>query len=119
VIELPDLNILNTTKLKKEGVVSRFDWTKRGIIEGTNELVISSYKGINFGSYDESHNFTENKDEMYFNSCTVTSFYEYDLDKFVCAICNDSNENYVQLIDRGTKDITVKVHHPASIQSVL
>jgi len=66
-------------------------------------------KGLFFGRYDKSYFFAEKKEESYFNSFNVPSFFEYELDKFVCAIQNDRDNNYIQLFDRRNKAITTKV----------
>jgi len=56
---MPSLESLASYTLKKGGVVSFFDWTKRGINEGSNELCVSSYKGLGFGHYDAEYKFHE------------------------------------------------------------
>jgi len=65
-----------------------------------------------FGRYDGSFSFAENKEELYFKGRMVTTFFEYEIDKFVCGIFNDTD--YVQLIDRSKKEITIKVKNPAA-----
>jgi len=74
-----------------------------------------------FGKFDEGHSFIENKDESYLGGYDVSSFFEFDLDKFVCTVKDDSDENefYVQLLDRGVKEVIVKVKNPAANPKVL
>jgi len=88
--------------------------TKRGEKNQSGELCFATWKGLFFGGYDKSYSisFAENKEESYFNERNVRSFFEYELDKFVCAICKD--KNYIQLIDRSNKQITTKVKNPAN-----
>mmetsp|Transcript_36238 Transcript_36238/g.35162 ORF Transcript_36238/g.35162 Transcript_36238/m.35162 type:complete len:267 (-) Transcript_36238:143-943(-) len=117
VMKMPDLEIVHTKQLRKQGVVSQIDRSKRGIEDGTNELIISTYKGITFGMYDSEYKITESDDEMYFDGKTVTSFIEYQRDKIVAAICNVSE--YIQVIDRTNRDYKKQVSHPAGITSVL
>jgi len=62
-----------------------------------------------FGRYDGSYSFVENNEESYFKGSLVLSFFEYDFDKFACAVFNDPNKHYIQLIDRNLKEIIKKV----------
>eukprot|EP00350_Pseudokeronopsis_sp_OXSARD2_P014033 CAMPEP_0170546292 /NCGR_PEP_ID=MMETSP0211-20121228/4664_1 /TAXON_ID=311385 /ORGANISM="Pseudokeronopsis sp., Strain OXSARD2" /LENGTH=84 /DNA_ID=CAMNT_0010850687 /DNA_START=1008 /DNA_END=1262 /DNA_ORIENTATION=+ len=79
----------------------------------SGELCIATSNGLFFGSHDESYAFVENKEESYFNGCKVKSFFEHEFGKFVCAICDDPSKSYVQLFDRRTGEITLKVKNPA------
>jgi len=62
-----------------------------------------------FGRYDGPYSFLKSSEEFYLKDCIVPSFFEYDLDKFVCAVHNDPYKNYIQLIDRSKKKVTTKV----------
>jgi len=66
-----------------------------------------------FGRHDGSFSFAENKEESYFQERKVKSFFEYEVDKVVCAVFNDREKNYIQLIDRSKKEITLKLTNPA------
>jgi len=109
VIELPDLKIISTSQLTSKGTVWQIARTKRGSKDQSEELCIATSKGMFFGKYDGSYSFVENSEEFYFKNCVVPSFFEYDLDKFVCAVFNDPNKNYIQLINRSKKEETTKV----------
>jgi len=116
---VPDLKIINTSQLTSNEGVQQISRAKRGEIDKSGELCFATSKGLFFGRYDKFCSFAENKEESYFNGCDVTSFFEYEVDKFVCAICNDPENNYIQIIDRTKKGKITKVKNPAAHSVVL
>lgn len=100
--KVPELNELSKVQVGDKGVVSDIKRSKRG----NNELAVSTYKGLFFGKV-EGYEFKENIGEKFFEGKTVTSFWEYDLDKFIVCVCNQSE--YVQMVDRSTSQVLTKI----------
>jgi len=58
-----------------------------------------------FGRYDERYTFIENKEEIYFNGCDVTSFFEYGLDKFIIFLRGARYNKVFYIIDRCKAEV--------------
>ena len=113
MFSVPDLTEISKVQIQEQGVVSEIKRTLRG----GNELAVGTYKGIYFVTLKDNNEFEQNTTEKYFNGKTITSFYEYELDKFAVCVCNQSE--YVQIIDRNHQVELFKVTHPAGITSCL
>jgi len=98
-------------------------------MSNSGELCFATWNGLFFGTYDKSFSFAENNEESYFNGSPVTSFFEYEVDKLICAACYDPEKyiksiiayitsNYIQIIDRSKKQVTIKVKSPATYSVV-
>jgi len=101
VIEVPNLKIISTSQVASGRDVNQVTRTKRGELNNSVEICFVEGNGMFFGNYDETFSFAENREEFYFIGRNVPSFFEYEVDKFVCGIWNDLE--YVQVIDRSKK----------------
>lgn len=75
------------------------------------EYVLGTSNGLCFGIIDRNYDFKESLEDQLIPDKDVSSFVEYEKDKFLVSVYKDMA--YILLIDRQEKDKIIQITHPS------